>query len=103
MKEIVSDMYSIDLIAKILSLDVPAIRAIQRRLKVPYKKYMHTKYFNLEDFIPYKYNRIQPSHKRKYDLIWVQSLEETTPNIYYGISEKEEVKIDIEKLFDTKI
>ena len=103
MKGIVSEMYSIDEIAKILSLDVPAIRAIQRRLKVPYKKYMCIKYFNVEDFIPYKYNRIQPAHKRKYDLTWVQSLDETTPDIYYGISEKEEVEINIRQLFGAKI
>ena len=102
MREIVNDMYSIQEMEDILGINKEAIRQVEKRIGISHIKYNRVRYYNLEDFIPYKVNRMLPFNKREYSMIWVQSLDKDFPDDYYGISEKEEIKINIRKLFNLR-
>lgn len=102
MKEIVNDMYSLEEIANILKIKKKAVREIEEKINISHIKFMRVRYYNLEDFIPYKVNRMLPFNKREYNMIWVQSLDKDFPDDYYGLSEKKEVKINIRELFNLR-
>ena len=97
MKEIVSsedveDMYSTHELSKILGIGVRPVGQIPKRFNIPHKKYKRLRYYLLEDFIPYKLKRR--------DMYYVQSLDANSPDIWYGINNKEEIKFNIRELFN---
>lgn len=87
-----SELYVNKQLAILLNVKERAIRHYKKIYNIKGVLYKKEKYTNLADFLCIKYK----------GYCFAQSLNEDTPNIYYGFKEQEEITVDINKVFNLK-